>query len=128
MAIDHIAEGRFEPGFGAGSFEPEYHAHGYDFDDIGTRFDMLTEGLEIISSMLAGNGSTNFSGEHYRTVDLTCVPGPFDGPMPLWTVSAAPGPHAHPQNAARFCAGWNVPYVGPAEFRPMEPTGSTERV
>ena len=22
-----------------------------------------------------------------------------------------------PQNAARFCSGWNVPYVGPAEFR-----------
>ncbi len=115
VAIDHIAEGRFEPGFGAGWHEPEFRAHGYDFDDVGTRFDMLTEGLEIISSMLAGDGPTNFSGEHYRTVDLTCVPGPFDGPMPLWT--GGTGPTRTPQNAARFCAGWNVPYVGPAEFR-----------
>ncbi len=54
VAIDHISGGRFEPGFGAGWHEPEFRAHGYDFDDVGVRFDMLGEGLEIISSMLAG--------------------------------------------------------------------------
>ncbi len=104
-----------EPGFGAGWHEPEFRAHGYDFGDVGTRFDMLTEGLEIISAMLAGAGPTTFTGEHYRTVELTCVPGPFGGAMPLLT--GGTGPTRTPQNAARFCAGWNVPYVGPAEFQ-----------
>ena len=60
VAIDHISGGRFEPGFGAGWHAPEFRAHGYEFPDIGTRFDMLGEGLEIISAMLSGgtDGST----------------------------------------------------------------------
>ena len=115
VAVDHIARGRFEPGFGAGWHEPEFHAHGYEFADVGTRFDMLTEGLEIISSMLSGAETTTVAGEHYRVEEVTCVPGPYDGAMPLWT--GGRGSRRTPENAARFCAGWNVPYVGPAEFR-----------
>ncbi len=85
VAIDHISAGRFEPGFGAGWHEPEFRAHGYDFDDVGVRFDMLGEGLEIISSMLAGGepgaapATTTVTGEHYRVDEVTCVPGPFGG-------------------------------------------------
>jgi alkanesulfonate monooxygenase SsuD/methylene tetrahydromethanopterin reductase-like flavin-dependent oxidoreductase (luciferase family) len=118
VAIDHISGGRFEPGFGAGWHEPEFRAHGYDFDDVNARFDMLTEGLEIISSMLSGDGpetTTTFNGEHYRVDAVTCVPGPYDGTMPLWT--GGRGRTRTPENAARFCAGWNVAYVDPAEFR-----------
>jgi alkanesulfonate monooxygenase SsuD/methylene tetrahydromethanopterin reductase-like flavin-dependent oxidoreductase (luciferase family) len=115
VAIDHIAEGRFEPGFGAGWHEPEFRAHGYEFADVGTRFDMLSEALEIVSSMLSGATATTFSGEHYRVDEVTCVPGPYAGTIPLWT--GGRGSTRTPQNAARYCAGWNVPYVGPAEFR-----------
>ena len=115
VAIDHISGGRFEPGFGAGWHEPEFRAHGFDFADMGTRFDMLDEGLEIISSMLGGDGPTTFTGAHSRTEEVTCVPGPFGDGMPLWT--GGTGPTRTPRNAARYCAGWNVPYVGPAEFR-----------
>jgi alkanesulfonate monooxygenase SsuD/methylene tetrahydromethanopterin reductase-like flavin-dependent oxidoreductase (luciferase family) len=115
VAIDHIAEGRFEPGFGAGWHEPEFRAHGYEFADVGTRFDMLSEALEIVSSMLSGATATTFSGEHYRVDEVTCVPGPYAGTIPLWT--GGRGSRRTPQNAARYCAGWNVPYVGPAEFR-----------
>ncbi len=115
VAIDHISEGRFEPGFGAGWHEPEFRAHGYDFADVGVRFDMLTEGLEIISSMLGAAETTTFSGEHYRTDAVTCVPGPYRDAIPLWTGGS--GRTRTPQNAARFCSGWNVPYVGPDEFR-----------
>jgi alkanesulfonate monooxygenase SsuD/methylene tetrahydromethanopterin reductase-like flavin-dependent oxidoreductase (luciferase family) len=118
VAIDHISGGRFEPGFGAGWHEPEFRAHGYDFDDIDVRFDMLGEGLEIISSMLSGGdpgATTTVHGRHYRVDEVTCVPGPFDGSMPLWT--GGRGRIRTPDNAARFCSGWNVPYVDPAEFR-----------
>ena len=117
VAIDHISQGRFEPGFGAGWHAPEFRAHGYEFPDVGTRFDMLGEGLEIISSMLSGgtDGSTSFAGDHYRVDAVTCVPGPFAGAIPLWTGGS--GRTRTPENAAKFCSGWNVPYVGPAEFR-----------
>ena len=115
VAIDHLAEGRFEPGFGAGWHEPEFVAHGYDFDDVGTRFDMLTEGLEIISAMLGDDATSTVHGDHFRVEEVTCVPGPYDGPIPLWT--GGRGPRRTPETAARFCSGWNVPYVGPEEYR-----------
>ena len=116
VAIDHISGGRFEPGFGAGWHEPEFRAHGYEFDDVGARFDMLTEGLEIISPMLSGADTrTTFHGEHFRVDEVTCVPGPYDGAIPLWT--GGRGRTRTPENAARYCSGWNVAYVDPAEFR-----------
>ncbi len=94
VAIDHISQGRFEPGFGAGWHAPEFRAHGYDFPDIATRFDMLAEGLEIISSMLGGTGATTFTGDHYRTDEVTCVPGPVRRPDPAVDRRQRPDPHA----------------------------------
>jgi alkanesulfonate monooxygenase SsuD/methylene tetrahydromethanopterin reductase-like flavin-dependent oxidoreductase (luciferase family) len=115
VAIDHISGGRFEPGFGAGWHEPEFRAHGFDFADMGTRFDLLDESFAVIASMVGGEETTTFAGEHVRTEEVRCVPGPVRGSMPLWT--GGTGPTRTPRNAARYCAGWNVPYVGPEEFR-----------
>lgn len=115
VAIDHISGGRFEPGFGAGWHRPEFVAHGYEFEDIGVRFDQLTDGLEIISGMLGPDETTTFAGDHFSVESVSCVPGPFDGPIPLWT--GGRGPTRTPATAARFCSGWNVPYVGPDEYR-----------
>ena len=117
LAIDHIAEGRFEPGFGAGWHKPEFEAHGYDFDPLGTRFDMLDEGLAIISGMLSTEETTSFQGDHYRVEQVRAVPGPIDGPIRLW--SGGRGPKRTPAIAAKYCAGWNVPYVSPAEYRQL---------
>ncbi len=117
VAIDHVSGGRFEPGFGAGWHQPEFEAHGYDFHDAATRFDQLDDGLAIVSAMLGSDGPTSHDGPHARVTEVTCVPGPFDGPgtMPLWT--GGRGATRTPANAARWCSGWNVPYVGPTEYR-----------
>lgn len=115
VAVDHVSGGRFEPGFGAGWHQPEFVAHGYDFAEIGVRFDQLTEGLEIISGMLGSDETTTVAGEHFSVNAVSCVPGPFDGSIPLWT--GGRGPTRTPATAARFCSGWNVPYVGPDEYR-----------
>jgi alkanesulfonate monooxygenase SsuD/methylene tetrahydromethanopterin reductase-like flavin-dependent oxidoreductase (luciferase family) len=115
IAIDHISEGRFEPGFGAGWHAPEFRAHGYAFEEVGVRFDQLTEGLEIISRMLGPDDATTVEGKHFSVSEVTCMPGPFDGTIPLWT--GGRGPTRTPATAARFCSGWNVPYVGPTEYR-----------
>lgn len=115
IAIDHISEGRFEPGFGAGWHAPEFRAHGYTFEEVGVRFDQLTEGLEIISGMLGPDDTTTVEGQHFSVSEVTCMPGPFNGTVPLWT--GGRGPTRTPATAARFCSGWNVPYVGPTEYR-----------
>ena len=115
VAIDHLSKGRFEPGFGAGWHEPEFRAHGFEFHEVGVRFDQLTEGLEIISSMLGSETPTTFAGAHFSVDEVSCVPGPYGESIPLW--AGGRGPSRTPATAARFCSGWNVPYVGPDEYR-----------
>ena len=115
VAIDHISGGRFEPGFGAGWHEPEFRAHGYEFPSTGVRFDMLTDAFEIITGMLGPDATTTHQGTHFSVDDVTCVPGPLNGSMPLW--AGGRGPKRTPAIAARYCSGWNVPYVDPVEYR-----------
>ena len=117
VAIDHLAEGRFEPGFGAGWSEEEFVAHGYDFPRLGTRFDMLTDGMEIITGMLGPNERTTYAGEHFSVTDVSCVPGPINGSMKLW--AGGRGPKRTPAIAARYFDGLNVPYVGPEEYQKL---------
>ncbi len=117
VAIDHVSNGRFEPGFGAGWHEPEFTAHGYDFHEVSVRFDQLDDGFAIVAGMLGADDRTTHRGTHASVENVTCVPGPFGGPgsMPLWT--GGRGATRTPANAARWCSGWNVPYVSPEEYR-----------
>ena len=115
VAIDHLSGGRFEPGFGAGWHEPEFRAHGYAFHEVGTRFDQLTEGLEIISAMLGDATSDDVlrrpllgRRRHLRARSVRRRDPAVDRRSRTSTNPAA---------AARFCSGWNVPYVGPDDFR-----------
>ena len=102
VAIDHISGGRFEPGFGAGWHEPEFRAHGYEFPSTGVRFDMLTDAFEIITGMLGPDATTTHQGTHFSVDDVTCVPGPLNGSMPLW--AGGRGPKRTPAIAARYCS------------------------
>ncbi len=49
--LDHISDGRLEFGLGAGWYEHEYRAYGYDFPAIGTRLEQLEEALQICTAM-----------------------------------------------------------------------------
>ncbi len=116
VAIDHISGGRFEIGVGAGWHEPEFVAHGYEFGTWGERFQMLEEGLEILQGMFTQE-RTSFSGRHYQVDDVTCVPGPVRGRLPIWI--GGRGPKRTPSIAARYADGYNTPYVSPEVYRSL---------
>jgi len=74
--LDHVSHGRATLGIGAGWFELEHAAMGFDFGTLSERFEKLEEALQIISPMLRGERA-NLEGKHYRAVDAANSPAPL---------------------------------------------------
>ena len=112
--LDHISDGRFELGLGAGWHIHEASAYGYPFPDIGTRLDMLDEAAAVVRRLFQEPRVT-FSGRHFQVDDATCEPKPLQDRMPLWIGGL--GERRTLEVAARRADGWNAAYVSAAEFR-----------
>ncbi len=83
-SIDVISGGRLEMGIGAGWYEHEFRAHGYDFPKPSVRIGQLAEGIEIMKRMWTEDEAF-FEGEHYRIDGARCQPKPLQDPhIPFW--------------------------------------------
>ncbi len=111
--LDHITNGRFELGIGAGWHVWEASAYGYPFPDIGTRLDMLEEAVQIIRRMLTEERTT-FSGIHYQVDDASCLPHPVQDRLPIWIGGV--GEKRTLKIVADHADGWNAAYLSPEEF------------
>ena len=80
-SVDHISNGRLEFGLGAGWYEQEFNAYGYDFPQIGKRLGQLDEALQICKRMWTDE-KANFAGKYYRVRDAWCNPKPVQKPYP----------------------------------------------
>ncbi len=79
--LDHLSEGRFELGLGAGWLREEYDAAGLPFAAPGVRIDRLAEALTIIKGLF-GSDPVTFTGTHYQIRNLTGGPRPIQHPGP----------------------------------------------
>src|SRR5579872_5916026 len=70
-----MSNNRFILGYGAGWYEFEYKAYGYEYRPAGERVDMMKEGLEIICGMLKG-GKFSYEGKYYAVKDAVNNPVP----------------------------------------------------
>lgn len=111
--LDHISNGRFEIGLGAGWHIWEASAYGYPFPDIGTRLDMLEEATQIVRRMLTED-RTSFSGKHFQVDDATCLPRPVQDRLPIWIGGV--GEKRTLKIVADHADGWNAAYLAPDEF------------
>ena len=75
-ALDHVSAGRATLGIGAGWFELEHEALGYEFGTFTDRFEKLEESLQIIIPMLRGE-TVSFEGEHYAVDNAVNSPAPI---------------------------------------------------
>ena len=82
--IDVMSGGRLEYAIGAGWYDQEYNAYGYEYPSAGTRLKMLEESLIIYKKMTTEDEAT-FKGEHYEINNAINQPKPLQKPHPpLW--------------------------------------------
>jgi F420-dependent oxidoreductase-like protein len=82
--IDVMSGGRLEYAIGAGWYDQEYKAYGYDYPSAGVRLKMLEESL-IIYKKMTTEDEASFEGEYYQINKAINQPKPIQKPHPpLW--------------------------------------------
>jgi F420-dependent oxidoreductase-like protein len=79
--IDVISGGRLDWGIGAGWYEHEYRAYGYDFPPAKDRIAVLRETVDIVRSLWT-EPDTTYSGKHFTLAGAQCDPKPLQDPHP----------------------------------------------
>ncbi len=74
--LDIVSGGRAQLGIGAGWFELEHDAYGFEFGTFTDRFEKLEEALQIILPMLRSERAT-LAGHHYTVTDAVNEPPPL---------------------------------------------------
>jgi len=82
--IDVMSNGRLEYAIGAGWYDHEYKAYGYEYPSDGERLKMLEESL-IIYKLMTTEEEPKFEGNYYSIDGAINQPKPIQKPYPpLW--------------------------------------------
>lgn len=114
VTADHTSGGRVELGIGAGWHELEHDTYGFDFHEVGTRFDVFEEHLEIIARQF-GEESFDFDGDHYVLRDCEARPKPVQQRLPI-IVGGAGGPRSV-RNAVAWADEYNTVFATDEQLR-----------
>lgn len=117
VTVDHISGGRVELGLGAGWWEREHEAYGFELPPVGPRMDALEEQLQLIGLHWA-EGPFSLEGRHYRAENLDALPKPVQRPRPPLILGAKGGPRSL-RLAARFADEYNTVFLEPEEVRDL---------
>ena len=86
--VDVMSAGRLDFGIGAGWYEHEYVAYGYDYPPVAERLAMLDEALQVIHAMWS-QPHASFAGRHYRIHGAINEPKGVQKPHPpVWVGGA----------------------------------------
>ncbi len=117
VTIDQISGGRVEPALGAGWWDREHEAYGFDLPELGPRMDAFEEQLEVITRQW-DDGAFSFDGKHFKIVDLDALPKPVQRPRPPFIIGGSGGPRSL-RIAARWADEYNTVFAGPEELAEM---------
>jgi F420-dependent oxidoreductase-like protein len=82
--IDVISGGRLDWGVGAGWYQGEYEAYGYEFPSAADRIRILRETVEIVKLMWS-EPDASYEGRHFTISGAQCDPKPLQQPHPpIW--------------------------------------------
>ncbi|MGH2740740.1 MAG: LLM class flavin-dependent oxidoreductase [Actinomycetota bacterium] len=104
--VDLLSRGRLDLGLGAGWYEEEYRAFGYEFGAVGDRMEILEESVRTIAE-LCGEGPSDFEGRRFQLRSAFNRPRPLQQPRPPIWVGGKGGPRLL-RLVARYADGWNT--------------------
>jgi len=114
--MDTISGGRMELGIGAGWKRDEWLAYGYGFPETKERLARLSDDLQVIGAMLAGDRHQHatFAGSTSSVRNAVNVPKPIQQPrVPIMV--GGNGPNVTWRLAARYADELNLDGLSPAE-------------
>lgn len=116
--LDHLSNGRFELGMGAGWNFMESDAYGIDLGELRDRSDRLEEGMEVIVSLLE-NTSTTHKGRFFELTDAWCEPKPVQDHIPI--VIGGKGRVRTLRTVAKYADQWDMTFPDtPDDWRELD--------
>ena len=103
--VDHATRGRLILGLGAGWYEAEHRAYGFEFYTPGGRARRLVEAVRLIKMLFTQDRST-FDGKYYHLADAPFEPKPVQRPHPPILIGGM-GPRVIQPLVAREADVWN---------------------
>lgn len=103
--VHELSNGRLILGLGAGWNEYEHNKFGVPFYDISTRYEMLTDALEITARLFLTDGPVSYQGKHYSLDSAQLLPHPKRGGPPV--MIGGNGPKRTLGLVAKFADEWN---------------------
>lgn len=80
--LDVLSSGRAICGIGAGWFEREHRAYGWDFPPVRERFALLEDALQLLP-LVWGPGAPAFKGAVIEAAETMCYPRPLQDHVPI---------------------------------------------
>jgi F420-dependent oxidoreductase-like protein len=113
-AIDDLSGGRLVLGLGAGWQRREHENYGIPFDDFPTRFNRLTDALEITQRLLRDAAPVNYTGKTLAVKDAVLLPRPRRR-TPI--LIGGNGPNRSLPLAAKYADEWNGVFLDVDNYR-----------
>lgn len=105
--LDHVSDGRAILGIGAGWFELEHTALGFEFGSgFGDRLAWLDESVAAMRSLLDGESVTSPDNGHYAFKEARLIPLPVQERLPI--MIGGSGERKTLRTVARYADMWNM--------------------
>jgi F420-dependent oxidoreductase-like protein len=108
-SLDIVSGGRLELGLGAGWYQLEADAYGFELGTVGERMTRFEEGTEVIHRLLTQE-TTDFEGRFYTLHEARNEPKPLQKPRPPIVVGGR-GEKRTLRLAARYASMWDAMFA-----------------
>lgn len=118
-AVDDLSNGRLVLGMGAGWQEREHRMFGVPFPPVQTRYEMLTDSLEVVTHLLRSDEPVSYGGSHFRLEDAILLPRPKRPGGPPILIGGNGTKRTLPL-VARYADEWNALMLRPDRLRALQ--------